>query len=121
MEFIKKAIRVGNSAGVLLPKKFLGAEVKITIIKKATDYKKISLKLLSPYLEDIESACITSFTPLDIIAITTKTKKILKNSQIKISFVPKEVFIRDYKNNLQLRKIIEKASYIINKNFFNNL
>jgi hypothetical protein len=121
IELIKKAIRVGNSAGVLLPKKFLGAEVKITIIKKAINYKKISLKILSPYLEDIEAACILETSPLEIIAITTNTKKILKNSQIKISFVPKNLFIKDYNISEMLRKKISKASHIINKNFFEKL
>jgi len=121
VELVKRAIRVGNSAGVLLPKKFLGAEVKVTIIQRAVDSKKISLKLLSPYLEDIEAACVINNSPLDIIAITTNTKKILKNSQIKISFVPKQIFLKDYTSSEVLRKKISKAVYIINKNFFEKL
>jgi len=121
IEFIKRAVRVGNSAGIILPKKYLNAEVKVTIIKKPIDYKKISLKLLSPYLEDVQAACITNTNPLEIIAITTNTKKILKNSQIKVSFVPKQIFIKDYNSIEILRKKIKIASYIINKDFFEKL
>lgn len=121
MEITKTAVKVGNSAGVLLPKKFLGAEVKIMVIKKPTNYKKISLRLLFPYLEEIEAACILKNSPLEIIAITNNTKKILKNSQVKIIFVPKNLFIKDYKNSEILRKKIDISSCLINRNFFKNL
>jgi hypothetical protein len=118
MEIIKRTIKVGNSAGVLLPKRFLGAEVKVIILKKEIDYKKISLRALSPYLEEIEAACIMSTSPLEIIAISSNIKKILKNSQIKITFVPKNLFIKDYRNSELLKKRIEKSVCIINKKLF---
>ena len=121
MELIRRTIRVGNSAGVLLPRRLLGAEVKITILKRATNYKRIALRLLLPYLEEIESACITNQNPLEIIAVSNSLKKILKNSQIKVTFVPKNLFLKDFEKNISLRKKILVSIPLINKNFFKGL
>lgn len=121
MELIRKTIRVGNSAGVLLPRKLLGAEVKIIILKRNTNYKRIALRLLLPYLEEIESACIINTNPLEIIVISSSLKKILKNSQIKITFVPKNLFLKDFEKNISLRKKILISIPLINKNFFKEL
>ncbi|MEM3405883.1 MAG: DUF2080 family transposase-associated protein [Candidatus Pacearchaeota archaeon] len=121
MEFIKRTIKVGNSAGVLLPKKLLGAEVKIIVLKKPIDYKKIIFKFINPYLEEVKAICLTQKNPLNFIVITLKIKKIIKNSQIRINFVPESIFLKDFKEKNILREKIKKSLIILNKDFFNNL
>ena len=53
MEIIKKTRKLGNSAGVLLPKHWLGYEVKVTVVKKPRNIRKEALKYLESYLYDI--------------------------------------------------------------------
>lgn len=121
MEFIKKAVKVGNSAGVLLPKKFLGAEVKVTILKKSLDIKKEFLKYSYQFLEDVIAACVLQEDPLEILIITQNIKKIIKRKEIKISFVPLEILKKDFKNNEIVRAKIEKSKPFLNELFFKNL
>ncbi len=44
--------------------------------------------------------------------------RILKNSSIKISFVPKEIFIKDFNTSSVLKEKINKAIKLVNSNFF---
>ena len=40
MEFLRKAVKVGNSSGVILPKKLLGSEVKVIVVNSPINIKK---------------------------------------------------------------------------------
>ena len=40
MPLLRKAVKVGNSAGVILPKSLLGSEVKITVKNRPLNIKK---------------------------------------------------------------------------------
>ncbi len=52
-EFYRRAVKVGNSAGILLPKSLLGAEVSVKVVKPAVNVKKDILKLLDNLLEEV--------------------------------------------------------------------
>ena len=52
-EFYRRTVKVGNSAGVLLPKSLLGAEVKVSVINMPHNLKKDALRILEPILENI--------------------------------------------------------------------
>ena len=47
MELIKPIIRVGNSAGVILPKEWLNGEAKIRLISKPKNIEKFVLQKFS--------------------------------------------------------------------------
>ncbi len=115
MEFVKKAIRVGNSAGILLPKKLLGAEVKVQVIKRQINLKKEIIKLSYSYIEELECIFLINESPIEAIAISNKIKKILKKSGIKLSFVSVEKIIKDMKKSSLLREKILNAKPILNK------
>ncbi|MEK6906253.1 MAG: DUF2080 family transposase-associated protein, partial [Nanoarchaeota archaeon] len=53
MEIIKNVLRWGNSAGVLLPREWLGNRVKIVLVERTINIKKEIFNILEPYLEDI--------------------------------------------------------------------
>jgi hypothetical protein len=120
MEFIKKTIKLGNSAGVLLPKKLLNAEVKITVINKPFDIKKEALKLVSPYIEDLLGIYILNNKPAEILAVSTTIKKAVK-SPIKLVIMPLEIIKKDIKQNLNLRKKILEAKVITNPKLLDEL
>jgi len=83
-QIIKNSIPWGNSAGVIIPKKWLGKQVKITLIDRTTEIKKEVFKIIDPYLEDIIGIYITGSyargeqtkeSDIDIIVISNNTKK----------------------------------------------
>ena len=53
-ELIKPIIKVGNSAGVILPKNWINGEARIELIEKPLDIKNDILEILKPYLQNIE-------------------------------------------------------------------
>jgi len=114
MEFIKKTIKVGNSAGVLLPKKLLGSEVKIIVINRPINIKKFVFRFLSEFLQDISGVYITNKKPLEILAISSSTKKIIEEDKIKISIVPLQMIKKDLKTNQILRQKLSQSETILN-------
>ncbi|MBS3092772.1 hypothetical protein J4466_05130 [Candidatus Pacearchaeota archaeon] len=87
-EFYRRAVRVGNSAGILLPKSLLGAEVSVKVVKPAVNIKKDILKIMDNLLEEI----------MGIYVLTEKQEK--ENKNIK----------RIFKNELNLKNISENNS-----------
>ena len=53
MELVKPIVRLGNSAGVVLPKEWLHGEARITLLKKPDNPKKAVLDIIEPYLSSI--------------------------------------------------------------------
>jgi len=121
MEFTRKAIKVGNSAGVILPRRILGSEVKVIVLSRPLDIKKESLKLLDDYFSSLLGIYIISYNPAEVLAITTNVRKTIEENNIKISLVPLQLIKRDAKMNLQLRKKLETAQTILNKSLLVDL
>lgn len=113
MEFIRIARKLGNSAGVLLPKKLLNCEVKVSVIKRPIDIKKIVLKSLNNFLSDIQGIYILNKNPLEVLAVSNKIRKLIKNEKIKINLVPLSIIRKDIKNE-KLREKLSKAEVILN-------
>ncbi|MBU1136016.1 MAG: hypothetical protein KJ559_00710 [Nanoarchaeota archaeon] len=121
MEFLRKAVKVGNSSGVILPKKLLGSEVKITVIKRSVEIKKQAVKLLEKYFEDIVGIYIISKNPVGIIAVSKKLKIIIRKQGIKISVVPISRIKKDMNNKQSLRQKIISCETILNPVFLDEL
>ena len=115
-EFIKKAVRFGNSAGVLLPKKFLGEEVKIIILHKPFNIKKDALKILENYFPDLLGIYITSLgKQIEILAVSANITKIIHLGKYKISIVPLNIIKKDVKENEKLKLKLKQAKIILNR------
>jgi len=114
MPLIRKTRRVGNSAGVLLPKSLLGSEVKITVVNKPFDIKKETIKALHNHLDDLQGIYIIGDKPAEILAVSTTTRAIISNTKLKITLVPLNIIKRDLKSNPKLRQRIMKAKAIFN-------
>jgi len=115
MEFLKKATKVGNSAGVLLPKKLLGSEVKITVINRPINIRKEVIKLLEQYFIDLIGIYILNKKPIEILAISTNLRKIITDGKLKISIIPISIIKRDIKTKPKLKAKLIRAEPILNK------
>ena len=78
-EFYRRTVKVGNSAGVLLPKSLLGAEVKVSVINMPHNLKKDALRILEPILENIIGIYI-----IQIIYILTNTLVTIDSGEDKL-------------------------------------
>ncbi len=131
MEIIKETIKWGNSAGVLLPKGWLGSQVKIILIERSLEIKKEVLRILDNYLEDILGIYLTGSyarneqtkkSDIDIIAITNRTRKEIISGKYHISLATLDGIKETLDKNpeLILPRIIE-AKVIINSNLLEEL
>jgi len=98
-ELIKPIIKVGNSAGVLLPKNWINGEARIELIEKPLDIKNDILEILKPYLQNIGGIYIigsyargeqTKESDVDVLVITDKISKKIKKGKYELILIPKE-------------------------------
>jgi predicted nucleotidyltransferase len=125
-EIIKKTIRVGNSAGVLLPKEWLNTEVKI--ILQPLDIEKDIIDILrnEDKLSEIEGVYLTGSysrgeqtveSDVDVLIITNNINERIKRGRYDILFVSKKEIEHQLKNNaLPILPMLKEAQAIINKN-----
>jgi len=118
MEFLRKAVKVGNSAGVILPKRLLGSEVKISVVNMPIDIKKEVIRLIGDYFRDILGIYITNKKPIEALVISDDIKKIIEDEKLKAILVPLAQIKKDIKTNFALRNKLEKVKIddvILNK------
>jgi len=87
MELIKKTIRVGNSAGVLLPLDWYGSYVKVILEKPSPSKEVIEILMRYNLLGDVIGVYIVGsyarneqieYSDVDILVITESTNKKIK-------------------------------------------
>ncbi|MBI2124470.1 hypothetical protein HYT92_01635 [Candidatus Pacearchaeota archaeon] len=121
MEFLRKTVRVGNSAGVVLPRKLLGSEVKITVVNMPINIKKEVLRLIDDCLENVLGIYITNKKPIEVLVISDDIKKVVEEEKIKVIIVPLSQIKKDMKTNFVLRSKLEKAGAILNKSLLSKI
>ncbi|MBI2630457.1 DUF2080 family transposase-associated protein [Candidatus Pacearchaeota archaeon] len=121
MEFIKKAIKLGNSAGVILPKRLLGADVKVVVIKRPIHLKKLVFELLEGNLADILSVFLIGKKPLEVLAVSHSLEKVIETPQIKIKIIPLSLIKREIKTKSPIRGKIINSSPIMNSHLLSEL
>ena len=126
MELIKTTVKVGNSAGVLLPKKYLNSQVKIVLEPLNIEKDVIDILMKKGILKEVIGAYITGSyarreqtieSDIDILVITSKTEKRIKKEKYDLLLITKETLEEQLKNNIMpLLLMIIEAKPIINKN-----
>lgn len=114
MELIRKTRKLGNSSGVILPKKLLGCEVKITLLKRPLNIRKITFKILENMLSDIQGIYLINENPPEVLAVSNSIKKIIRYKGLKLIIVPLTQLKKDILNP-ELKSKLEKSRVIINK------
>jgi len=127
--FIKDTIKLGNSAGVLLPKALLGSKVKVIILNKPVnllDIKKDALKILENYLSVLSGIYVTNIPKqnqkkiekIELLAISTSLKKTIQTEKYKINIVPLKLIkkdLQDLKTQQRLKHKLSQAKIILNQ------
>ncbi len=125
MEIQKNVQKWGNSAGVLLPREWLGKEVQIILIDRTTEIKKEIFEMLDPFLSDIIGIYLTGSyarneqredSDIDIIAISNSTKKQIKSGKYDISIIALNSVKKTIKKNpiLIVPRLMEAKSLLNN-------
>lgn len=140
---IRQVGKWGNSAGILLPKEWLGNQVRIVLIDRTLEIKKEVLNILSPYLNDMMGIYLTGSyargeqeedSDIDIIAISKSTKRELISGKYHISiatlegikktldYYPELIIprLREAKVILNTQLLEELTGYPISKKSFKN-
>lgn len=123
---IKPVIRVGNSAGVLVPKEWINGSARVELIEKPLNIKKDILDILSPCLEDIEGIYLTGSyargeqtgkSDVDVLVITSKISKRIKKGKYDILLIKKDDVDNEIKNSaLPLIPMLKEARPMMGKN-----
>jgi len=112
VEITKNVRKWGNSAGILLPREWIGKEAKIILIDRTLEIKKEIFNILENYLEDILGIYLTGSyarkeqtktSDIDMVVISKKVRKEIVSGKYHISVVPLEM----------VRKTIEKQPILI--------
>ena len=123
-ELIKSVVKVGNSAGVILPKEWLNGRAKVKLVQKPLNIQQELIGILESYLENIIGVYLVGSyargdeddkSDIDILVITENiTKKIVKGKYdlLLISMANLEKALKN--NILPLLPMIKEAKPIIN-------
>jgi len=131
MELVKNVSKWGNSAGILLPKEWIGSQVKVVLIDRTSDIKKEIFKILDPYLNDVIGVyLIGSYSrgeqerdsDVDVIAISKNTKKEIVSGKYHVSIITLESVEKTLEKNpiLIFPRLVE-AKPILNKDLLKRL
>ena len=131
MEITKAISKWGNSAGVILPKDWIGKQARIILIDRTKEIQKEIFSILQSHLEDIIGIYLTGSysrgeqneeSDIDIIAISYKIKKEISSGRYNISIYPlKNIKKTLERNPIQLLPRLIEAKTIINNNLLEEL
>ena len=123
-ELIKPVVRAGNSACVILPKKWLGGKAKIELIEDPVNIEVEIFEILKFYLKDILGIYLTGSyargenTPdsdIDVLVITHNTNKTIIEGKYDIILISQENLEKTLKRNiLPLLPMIKESKTILN-------
>ena len=109
MELIKNTIRVGNSAGVLLPKEYLNSQVKIILEPLNIEKDVIELLLEEGILQETKGIYLTGSyareentinSDVDILVITSKTNKRIVKEKYELLLISEEKLEQQLQKNI---------------------
>jgi len=98
MQLTKKIVRVGNSAGVILPKGWQGGVARVELIKKPINIKQDLLEILDPHLSEVVGIYLTGSyargeetkdSDVDVLVITNNLQKRIKQGKYEIILISK--------------------------------
>lgn len=124
-QIIKPIIRVGNSAGVLVPKDWINGSAKVELISKPIDIKKDIFNILEPYLKEVVGVYLvgshargeeTGRSDVDILVVTEKENKNFTRGKYNIILISKTEVEKALKEDvIPILPMIKEAKPIINE------
>jgi predicted nucleotidyltransferase len=126
MEIVKNVNRWGNSAGILLPKEWIGNQVKVVLIDRTNEIKKEVFSILESYFIDLLGVYLVGSyargdydesSDIDIIAISKDTKKEIISGRYNVSITP----LNSLKKTLEKHPELVLPRFLEAKTIFNPL
>ena len=124
MELIKSIVRVGNSAGVILPREWLHGEARVELVRRPIDPQRELLELLGAYLPSVLGVYLvgsyarheqTVKSDVDALIITKDIDKKLKEGKYEVLLVSERTLERELQENaLPLLPMLKEALPIMN-------
>ncbi len=124
MELIKKPFKIGNSAAVLVPKKWENEKVIVRPLKKSVTKDVLEILNEKDLLKDIKGIyLIGSYaredadleSDIDILTITNTEKGIINQGSYEINLIPEKNFIKQISKDLYFLASIKEAVPLINE------
>ena len=110
-ELIKQTFKLGNSAGVILPKEWENKKVRVQLIEESINKDIFEILEKKNLLNDVIGIYLTGSyareeqtinSDIDVLVITNNTNKSLKEGLYELILISKEKF---YKNIMQIQTI----------------
>nr|MBI4157157.1 nucleotidyltransferase domain-containing protein [Candidatus Woesearchaeota archaeon] len=130
MELVKAAVRVGNSAGVLLPKRYLNSQVKVILEPLNIEKEVINILMGENILKEVMGVYLTGSyarreqnieSDIDILVITDKINKRIVREKYELIYISKrELEDQLDKNALPVLPMIKEAKTIMNESLIKN-
>jgi predicted nucleotidyltransferase len=127
MELIKKTIKLGNSAGVLLPKEFLNSEVKIITQPLNTEKEVLEILSKEKILKNVLGVYLvgsysrgeqTIESDIDFLVITDNINQRIKKEKCDLILISQELIKEKMKKDIiPILPMILEAKPIINQSF----
>lgn len=121
---IKNAVKVGNGAGILLPKSWEGCEIKAVLIEKPLNIKQDILRIIDSYLDEVSGVYIVGSharneqrgdSDIDVLVVTGSIDKKIESGRYNIIMIPRQdLEIQIDANALPLIPMLKEAKVIIN-------
>lgn len=127
----KNAVKVGNSAGILLPRAWEGGKVKAVLVEEPLNIKQDVLRILEPYLKNIIAVFLYGShareehdknSDVDILVVADKKIEIPKKNRFDITVIAAEKTSKMRENDpIFFYSLLREAKPIINESFLSSL
>lgn len=123
----RQIVKVGNSAGVILPREWLNGKAKIQLVEKPLNIKRDIFNILNSYLEDIIGIYVvgsyarseqTNKSDVDVLVITNKNNKKIDVGKYHIILITQKGVEDTLRTNIMpLLPMIIEAKPLLNSKF----
>jgi len=130
MELVKTTIKLGNSAGILLPKKYLNSQVKIILEPLNIEKDVLNILMDENILEEVMGIYLTGSysrgeqnieSDIDVLVITNDINKRIVKEKYELICLSKKELEKQLENNaLPILPMIKEAKVILNKDLLKN-
>ena len=88
--FYRRAVKFGNSSGVLLPKSLLGAEVKVLILNPPVNIKKDVLNIIGDILDNIIGIYVISVEKrkVEVLVVSNSILRTIETGNYHLDIIP---------------------------------
>jgi len=122
-ELIKQTFKLGNSAGVILPKEWENKKVRVQLIEESINKDIFEILEKKNLLNDVIGIYLTGSyareeqtinSDIDVLVITNNTNKSLKEGLYELILISKEKFYKNINKNLYITSLIKESKTILN-------